>query len=651
MDQDPDLAAAQSAFNLGDLDRARAIAEEGLAREPKRAPLQHLLGLIHCRLGRPEAGVEWLRRAVEGEPENPAYRVMLARALIDSGQPDDALKIAGRPPGTSAADTALWHVRAEAASMIEAWPEAAEAWARLCASGVAKWDAWTSYGVALAALGRWREAAAAYRHAVKLNPLEPGLVHRLATVLARSGQHQESADQLLHWIEFEPDDPALRIMLARLLADLGRQQESDAQLAKAAKLTTGNAQVEMTGEGLIAIASTDAAGQSQVDPRIFRELAYLLERTNRADALRDLLNEAEKRGIGREEVGYPAAAIALREGDPDESRRLLIGDPPDRDPIRWHRLMARIADAQGDAEAAFSEADAMNRSANDYDSWRSRARQYLQWTRGLAAMLKPEWVERLTQLPPTERRSPAFLVGFPRSGTTLLDTFLMGHSDTVVLEEVPLMQSVESTLGEIARLPEQGIGRLDDARKAYFAELEQQVPSAFGGLVIDKMPLNLLAMPYVHSLFPDARIIFLQRHPCDVVLSCFMQGFALNDATACFLDLGGAAAAYDAIMTVWTGSREQLPLNVHTVIYERLVASPERELRLLVDYLGLDWQGAMLDHRSTARNRGAIGTPSYDQVIEPLSETSSGRWRRYEKQLEAVLPVLLPWAEHFGYVD
>jgi hypothetical protein len=170
-------------------------------------------------------------------------------------------------------------------------------------------------------------------------------------------------------------------------------------------------------------------------------------------------------------------------------------------------------------------------------------------------------------------------------------------------------------------------------------------------VAIDKMPLNPLAMPDAHCLFPDARIVFVQRHPCDAVLSCFMQGFALNDATACFLDLVDAAAAYDAIMTMWLRSRELLPLTVHTLVYERLVAAPEDELRPLVDFLGLEWQAQMLDHRATARGRGAIGTPSYDQVVEPLSQGPSGRWRRYEKQIEPVLPVLLPWAEQLGYRD
>jgi hypothetical protein len=118
---------------------------------------------------------------------------------------------------------------------------------------------------------------------------------------------------------------------------------------------------------------------------------------------------------------------------------------------------------------------------------------------------------------------------------------------------------------------------------------------------------------------------------------------------ACFLDLGDSAAFYDKAMTVWSRSREALPLGVHTIVYEDLIAGPEDTLRPLVDFLGLDWREELLDHRSTAKGRGAISTPSYDQVVQPLNQRARGRWRRYEKQLEPVLPVLLPWAERLGY--
>jgi hypothetical protein len=142
-------------------------------------------------------------------------------------------------------------------------------------------------------------------------------------------------------------------------------------------------------------------------------------------------------------------------------------------------------------------------------------------------------------------------------------------------------------------------------------------------------------------------MIFAQRHPCDVVLSGFMQPIGIVN----FSNIAAAADYYDAMMSIWTAARETMALNVHTVVYEDLVADPEATLRPLVTFLDLDWDDRLLDHRRTAKSRGTIVTPSYDQVTEAVTTRPVGRWKRYRKQLEPVLPILLPWAERLGYSD
>jgi len=245
----------------------------------------------------------------------------------------------------------------------------------------------------------------------------------------------------------------------------------------------------------------------------------------------------------------------------------------------------------------------------------------------------------------------AFLVGFPRSGTTLADTFLMGHRDCFVLEELPLLNDAASSLGPMEGLPNVDPRRLGDARESYLEQVRRIVGEREVTVVIDKFPLNLLAAPIIHSLFPDAPVIFVQRHPCDAVLSGFMQSFEPNIGMASFLELEDAADFYDRVMRVWDASRRALDLNVRTIVYEELVVDPAGALRPIVDALGLEWDQGMLDHVSTAARRGALLNTSYNQVTEPLHRAASGRWRRYEKQLEPVLPVLLPWAERLGYKD
>jgi hypothetical protein len=434
-----------------------------------------------------------------------------------------------------------------------------------------------------------------------------------------------------------PEARAL-IASARRLTDLDRYDQATAHLEQATRLLTHPAMLlarAAVGERIEAV----------------RELALLLERTNRIAGLRKLLDNVEALGISREQIGLPSAAIALEDGRAEEAKRLLLLESPDRFPVRWHRLMVRVADALGDFDDAFAAASEMKRRVKAYRTWRQRAAEHLEWVRRLAAAIAPEWTSRLPVLQDAGRKSPAFLVGFPRSGTTLLDTFLMGHRDMAVVEEKGMIGAAQATLGDISMLPERSPAELERARNAYFAELDHHAAPHLRSLVLDKLPLNMIAAPLIHCLFPDARMIFAQRHPCDVVLSCFMQGFALNDSMACFLDLATAAAYYDAAMSVWMRTRRALPLKQHIVVYEELVAGPEATLRPAIEFLGLEWRQELLAHEKTARARGAISTPSYNQVTQPLSLAPIGRWRRYEKQLAPVLPVLLPWAERLGYTD
>jgi tetratricopeptide (TPR) repeat protein len=641
---------AIAAFRRGDLDRARTLAQAQLDASQGPADIQHLLGLVECRQGRVEEGIGHLRAALEAEPDNLAFRVMLARGLIDAEQPEEALRVAIAPKEASPAALALWHVRAEAAQALTDYSTAADAWKILCAARPGEWRSWANYGEALARLERWSDASRALRQAWELNPGEFELRKNLAAALARAGFHSEAADQLQNMLDSGQDDLAARLTLARLYADLGRNEEAMDQFDRAA----GSAVGPDSSRRLIEVALGGPVGEAPIEEAQIgsvRELAMLLERTSRIDALRELLDDALRLGIPPERLAYPLASIALRDGDAKRAGHLLAAEDATDDPVRWHALMARIAEATGDPATAFAEAEAMHQAVADRGAWLRKAESYIEKIEGFAAALRRDWVGRLKPLPPADRRSPAFLIGFPRSGTTLLDTFLMGHPETSVVEEQQMLNCAERVVGDYALLPERPEAQVEQARAAYFAELDRHVDPSFGGLIIDKLPLNMLGLPLIYRMFPDARVIFAQRHPCDVVLSGFMQAFAMNDAMACFLELEDAARFYDVALRLFSKERELLPMTIQTLVYEELVADPESALRPIIAFFGLDWRPELLDHRSTAIARGAISTPSYDQVVRPLTKAPSGRWRRYEEQLAPVLPVLLPWAERLGYAD
>jgi hypothetical protein len=204
--------------------------------------------------------------------------------------------------------------------------------------------------------------------------------------------------------------------------------------------------------------------------------------------------------------------------------------------------------------------------------------------------------------------TPVMLGGFLRSGTTLLDTILMSHPSTHVREEEAMIARLEDVAGDIGTLPRMTAQQAANLRDVYFNELKRGGLVPKGAILIDKNPLMTLRSAYIHRAFPDAKFIFALRHPCDVVLSCFMQNLRVTRGMASFLTLENAARFYDAAMSHWMRAREVLPLT-YTVRYEDMVVDLEGQLRPLLDFLGLE-DASLLDYRKTAKDRGHIRTPS-----------------------------------------
>jgi len=161
--------------------------------------------------------------------------------------------------------------------------------------------------------------------------------------------------------------------------------------------------------------------------------------------------------------------------------------------------------------------------------------------------------------------------------------------------------------------------------------------------------MNIRNVGLIRRVFPQAKFILALRHPCDCVLSCFMQNFILLEATYNFLTIEGSAKLYAEVMDLWKAYINKLNIDVFTVKYEELILDAKKTGQDLVAFLGLHWDENLLDHQATARRRGQIETPSYNQVVEPIYTRSSGRWRNYHDRIEPVLPVLEPWIREFGY--
>ena len=251
-------------------------------------------------------------------------------------------------------------------------------------------------------------------------------------------------------------------------------------------------------------------------------------------------------------------------------------------------------------------------------------------------------------------RVPVFIVGFPRSGTTLLDQILDANPDVQVIEEQPLVRTLRRAMGDLPGGFLKNLPNLKDAQRkklqeAYWREMEKYEPDFSKRVIIDKMPLSIVHIAVIAAVFPDAKIILALRHPADSCLSCFMQDFEMNGAMLNFTSVEQTAYLYDQVMTLWQRYASGLTLNVREVRYEKLITDLRGEVEPVLNFLGLEWDEAMADPAAHARARGTIRTPSYAQVTQPIYSTSADRWRRYEKHIAPMMPKLEKHIRHFGY--
>ena len=248
----------------------------------------------------------------------------------------------------------------------------------------------------------------------------------------------------------------------------------------------------------------------------------------------------------------------------------------------------------------------------------------------------------------------AFLVGFPRSGTTLLDQMLDSHASITVLDERPAFyrtmkqlmpgQSALDTLSVFVP-PE----RVVELQRKYFREFSKFSKFTSGQYLVDKNPFLMTMVRSIYAVFPEAKLILAVRHPCDVVLSNYMQRYEVNAGMSNFLDLKDAATCYDRVMNLWRELEIFFPLPIHRIRYEDVVKNYEQEMQRLVSFLELTWDPAVLDYKNHALTKRVIRTPSYSQVVQDIYPSSVGRWKNYRLWLEPHLPLLERHVDWLGY--
>lgn len=614
---------------------------------PRSAFVQTLLGNLYSATQRPDKALQHLKKAADRATNKLSPYCNLARLCLLQDQLPEAQRWLERARSLSADHPAVLSLEGSLAVKHQEWSAAKAAFEKALIARPQDVEIMGDLANVELEMGFADAAMKRYQAALKLAPDALRLWFNYACALQDLRQMDRALEANQRCLKLAPSHTGALNNLGTLYLALGRPKQAKQMLEQAIELAPN-------------------------DPHFRANLLDVFERLNQTDALDEALSAlpsdmrraspdlalfaAQSQARNGDKAGALTALEAIDVGSLSASRR-----------GSYHKSLAQAHQSAG----AFEQALAHYQAMNDIQA-ATLPTLGIEPSAFLAEIQANQ--RALTQAPARgystcqEPLAPSgaqlvFLVGFPRSGTTLLDTMLRSHSAIQVVEEGPMLMTVKHALaktGQSANSPELSPEQLAALRAQYMKSLDAALRASSqpgltaaaqpgGTTLVDKMPLNLVDALLIHRLFPAAKFVFSLRHPCDACLSCFMQNFVLNESMANFLTLADTVRAYDASMRLWQAARTHLPLAVFDLRYEDLVADMQGRCEALLSFLGLEWQDALLDYRKTAQQREMIRTPSFNQVVQPLYKTAQGRWRSYEFAFAPLMAQLQPWIEAYGY--
>lgn len=578
-----------------------------LKRQPGHPAVLHMLGLAEYNLGDLANAEKRLRAALKKVPGHPAVASNLGLVLRRRGQPERAI--------------------AAFRSALKTAPDFV--------------DAHYNLAMTLIGLGRADEAVAHLEGVPALLRAHPRLQGALADAKRALGEFEAAFGLYTQALKAAPDD-------ARLLQGL------------AALPTT-----MVPGDKALALVER-AARSAPYDAGVQAELAARLEQANRLDDAERTARKARDLAPHRIRPHLTLATLALRRKDATAAKSLLETAQTlpmaAEDAVDFHHCKARLHVLRGEPGLAVAEQkkaqDALRRTQAgqcvDPGAMPARVRAFTAWAEarqksGIAA--------------PNDGRAgasnsdaPVFFVGFPRSGTTLMERVLDAHPGVIASPEVPLLGQLEAALPNLIGRKFDVPGGLQDltdhersVAAAWYAEaFAQAVEPPDGRRMIDKMPFNLVDLALVEAVFPDAKVLVALRDPRDTVLSCFMHVFEAHPGTINFRTPEETARLYAQVMDLWDHYRNVLSLPHLSYRYEDLIDDFEGTVRRVLTFLDLPWDPAVLDYAERAKSR-YVATPSASEVIRAPHREGIGRWRAFAEELAPVWESLAPYAARFGY--
>lgn len=391
----------------------------------------------------------------------------------------------------------------------------------------------------------------------------------------------------------------------------------------------------------------------------YHELFALFDRSNQLEKYKDLLNKLNKFLNDKNLVNFYFAFYEHRKKNYKDAIEILkdldLEENYYHQIITKHGILAKSYDKIKKFDEAYYHFKTNNYLVNKYYGKGIEEKNFLKYVNNRIDFFRDftlnNWNISKVR---SEFSDPIFLIGFPRSGTTLLDTILRTNKSVEVIEEKPILKNflikvekkTNNDLGQLSNLDQEFIKEMQNF---YFDERKKYQLNKNSKIVIDKMPLNIIHIGEILRFFPNAKFVFALRNPYDCVLSCFMQQFQLNPAMKNFLSINSSAILYDLIMQLWTIYKKVFSINCHFIKYEDTVLNFEKTTKDIYKFLDIIWSKETKNFYKTGNERLDISTPSYDQVTSPLYSKSVNRWKNYEKEFKGVKNLLDRWANEFDY--
>lgn len=489
--------------------------------------------------------------------------------------------------------------------------------------------------------GQHETAKSKYEDILRLDPTEARAATGLGLCLIQLGETNRGLDELRRAVSLAPGELACINHLIVNLFNLGKVEESLEWAKKA---------VTMGSEG----AKTNVL------------LANCYEKLHRLDEALEANRLAQMANPGVSYLKLQQAKLHARKGDHARARDILQEAirASGLDPMVRSQMLGELGrvldklDNHAEAYEAFSQSGVEATRSPETQKFKLGYRPGLikAYTEGLSSERLRKWkADDIGD----DGWTPVFLVGFPRSGTTMTEQILAAHSGIITMEERPFVEQVRYEWARIVGAnPDFGwmadqldAGAILQLRKFYRKKVEIDRGAPIGSAtLIDKLPLNIMHIGLINLVFPDAKVIVSIRDPRDACISCFMQDFELNSAMIHFLSLEQTVEFYTQVMGAWLHFRDIISVSHLAIRYEDIVRDLEHEAQRLIDYLGLDWEPGILKFHQKAEKR-VIQTPSYTAVTEPVHTRAIGRWKNYRQQFDPLMPSLEPYVKAFGYGD